>query len=221
VNAKSVSHSQKAVASVKPMRADAQRNREMLLTTARELFSAGQIHLRMEDIAKRAGVGIGTLYRHFETREALIEAVYRQEIESLRVSGPALLGEMSASEALATFLYRLVDRVADNRGLATALNAVLTPDSTASTEGSRQLLETITLLLNAGVDEKSLRADVAPTSILVVICGLCAAQGHFGWKRQAQDVVSLLLDGLRFGIVNREGHQHSRTVVNSSEGDLG
>jgi AcrR family transcriptional regulator len=202
VNAKSATQAQKALPAIKPLRADAQRNCELLLTTARELFSAGQVHLRMADIAKRAGVGIGTLYRHFETREALIEAVYRQEIEVLCASGSALLTQMPASEALATFLNRLVDYAAQNRGLATALNAGLALDSTASTEGSRQLLEAITLLLHAGVNEKSFRADVAPTSILIVIGGLCAAQDHPGWRRQAQAVVSLLLDGLRFGVIN-------------------
>jgi AcrR family transcriptional regulator len=210
VNAKSVIHDQEAPAPVKPLRADALRNRELLLTTARELFSAGQVHLRMEDIAKRAGVGIGTLYRHFETREALIEAVYHQEIEALCGSGPALLEKMSASEALAVFLNRLVDHVADNRGLATALNAGLALNIAVSTQGSRQLLEAITLLLNAGVNEKSLRVDVSPISIVVVICGLCAAQAQPGWKQQAQTVVSLLLDGLRFGIADSLEKQNLR-----------
>jgi AcrR family transcriptional regulator len=199
VNTKSNIHDQ-ALPALKPLRADAKRNRELLLTTAREVFLAGQLDLRMEDIAKRAGVGIGTLYRHFETREVLIEAVYRQEIEELFACAPVLLATMSASQAFSAFLNRLVDYVADNRGLATALNAGLTLDSAVSTEGYRQLLEAITLLLHAGMKEKSLRADVAPTSILVVIGGLCAAQDHPGWRQQAQAVVSLLLDGLRFGM---------------------
>jgi AcrR family transcriptional regulator len=215
VNTETTSHDQEAIPALKPLRADARRNCELLLTTARELFSAGQLELRMADIARRAGVGIGTLYRHFETREALIEAVYRQEIEALCASGSALLDTMSASEALGTFLNRLVDYAADNRGLATALNAGLALDSAASTEGSRQLMEAITLLLNAGVNEKSIRSDVAPATILVVIGGLCAAQDHPAWKRQARDVVALVLDGLRFGIVDGEGNQTSRTVANS------
>jgi AcrR family transcriptional regulator len=215
VKTESTIYDQAAPPALKPLRADARRNCELLLTTARELFSAGQLGLRMEDIARRAGVGIGTLYRHFETREALIEAVYRQEIEALCASGPALLDTMSASEALGMFLNRLVDYAADNRGLATALNAGLALDSAASTEGSKQMMEAITLLLNAGVNEKSIRSDVAPATILIVIGALCTAQDHLGWKRQAQAVVALLLDGLRFGIVDGERSQTIQSVANS------
>lgn len=116
---------------------------------------------------------------------------------------PALLGRMPASAALAAFLRQLVEYAADNRGLASALNAGLATDSTASSQVSRLLIEAFTLLRNAGIAEKSLRSNVEPATILIVISGLCAAQDDPGWKQQAQAVVSLLLDGLRCGINSR------------------
>ncbi len=186
--------------SVKPLRADAQRNRQTLLATAREVFSAGELEIRMEDIARKAGVGVGTLYRHFETREALIEAVYQQEIDMLCASAADLLGTMSADEAFSTFLNRLIAHAADNRGLATALIAGMVQNSPAFTRGSGQVMEAVTLLLNAAVNEKRFRADIEPTTVLIVVGALCSAQNDPSWQQRAQAVVALLLDGLRFGL---------------------
>lgn len=184
----------------RPLRADARRNREVLLLTARTLFAEGQGELRLDEVARRAGVGIGTLYRHFESREALIEAVYRQEIERLCASADTLLTAQPADKALAAFLSHLIDYAADNRGLATALSAGLRGSPAAeahSLSGPDPLLQALTRLLSAGALQNCLRANVDPVTVMVVIGSLCAAQDHPGWKTQAQAVVLLLLDGLR------------------------
>jgi AcrR family transcriptional regulator len=185
----------------KPLRADAKRNRKLLLDTARTLLSEGQLELRMEEVARRAGVGIGTLYRHFETRNALLEAVYQQEIEMLCASATDLLTAMPADEALAAFLNQLVEYAVDNRGLATTLSAGLGPvPSAESLAGPRRLTEAITLLLNAAVTEGRVRADIEPTTVLIVVGSLCTALEHPGWQQQVRAVVGLLLDGLRCGV---------------------
>ncbi|OLV18879.1 TetR/AcrR family transcriptional regulator [Deinococcus marmoris] len=184
----------------KALRADARRNRELLLVTARTLFAEGQGELRLDEVARRAGVGTGTLYRHFESREALIEAVYRQEIERLCASADALLTTKPADQALAAFLGHLVDYAADNRGLATALSTSLSGSPSTEAHSLSEpgpLLQALTRLLEAGALQKCLRADVDPVTVMVVMGSLCAAQDHPGWKPQAQAVVSLLLDGLR------------------------
>lgn len=187
----------------RPLRADARRNRELLMATARAMFAEGQSELRLEEVARRAGVGIGTLYRHFQTRQALIEAIYRQELEGLCAWTDDLLARLPADEALAAFLNRLIDYAADNRGLATVLSSGLSdvPSAEALAQsGAGQLMQALTRLLRAGVEGGRLRADVDPATVMLVTGSLCAAHDHPGWKAQAQAVVRLLLDGLRTGL---------------------
>jgi AcrR family transcriptional regulator len=192
------------LALTKPLRADAKRNRALLLDTARIILSEGQLELRMEEVARRAGVGIGTLYRHFETREALLGAVYQQEIETLCASASDLLATMPADKALAAFLKELVEYAVDNRGLATTLRAGLGPAPSAeSLGGPKRLMEAVTLLLNAAVTQERVRADIEPTTVLLMIGSLCNVLEHPGWQQQAQAVVGLLLDGLRCGVKPR------------------
>ncbi|WP_293911584.1 TetR/AcrR family transcriptional regulator [Deinococcus sp.] len=182
----------------KPLRADARRNRERLLATARELFLGGKLDFPLEDIARRSGVGVGTIYRHFETREALIEAVYQQEIGTLCACADELLGRLSADDALAAFLGQMIDYAANNRGLAAALCSI--PDAPAFTAGPRLLMEAVSRLMRLAVAERRLRADVEPGTVLTVITSLCRVNDDPGWKAQAHAVVALLLDGLRLGV---------------------
>ncbi|WP_044244100.1 TetR/AcrR family transcriptional regulator [Chondromyces apiculatus] len=184
----------------KPLRADARRNRDALLATARDAFVAGELDVRIEEIARRAGVGVGTLYRHFETREAMIEAVYRQEIDRLCGSAAELLDALPADEALEAFLRRLVDHIAMNLGLAAALTAVMGSASPAFAHGSQKLLEALGLLMNAAAALGRIRADVAPKTVLMALGGVCAAHGQPGWEEGARAVIALLIDGLRFGV---------------------
>ena len=200
MSAKPVSDEPQDTVPDKPLRSDARRNREVLLATARDVFSAGDLDIHMKDIAKRAGVGVGTLYRHFDTREALIEAVYRQEVETLCEGAPKLLETLPADQALAAFLHRLVGYAVENKGLGTVLTGMMASDSPAFVQGQQQLSGAVTLLLNAGVSEKSLRADIEPETVLMMIGGICATYNQPGWEDQAQAMVALLLDGLKFGV---------------------
>lgn len=183
----------------RPLRRDAQRNRDHLIATAREVFSAGELNLRMEDLARRAGVGVGTLYRHFETREALIEAVYRQEIETLCASAVRLLDTLPADQALSAFLNHLIQHVVSNQGLASALGSALggPPSGAEQQTGPETLLDALTLLMRAGAAAGLLRADVAPQTVLLVLGGLCLTLGQPHWEQQARAVVALMLDGLK------------------------
>lgn len=186
---------------VKPLRADAQRNRDALLASARAAFNAGELELRIEEIARRASVGVGTLYRHFDTRDDLIEAVYRQEVAALCASAGELLRTLPAGRALHTFLRQIVSHASENRGLATALTAVMTSSSPAYAHGNQQLLTTLVVLMDAAATAGQIRTDVTPSTLLMAMSGICGAHNQPGWDEQAWEVVELLMNGLRFGVV--------------------
>src|SRR6476619_663711 len=109
----------------RPLRADAQRNRDLLLSAAVEAFSECGLEATLDAIAKKAGVGIGTLYRHFPTREALVEAAYRTELDKLCDAAPTLLAQLSPERALRAWMDRFVDYMTAKRGMAEALKAVI------------------------------------------------------------------------------------------------
>ncbi len=180
------------------MRADAQRNRDALLAAAREAFVGGELDIRIEEIARRAGVGVGTLYRHFETREAILQAVYRQEVDLIFGSASKLLATHPPDQALALYLHRIVDHVAKNPGLATALEVVLSSPG-GGDFGDQKLLESLGMLMRAAAAEGTLRDDVTPETMLAALGSLCASHLRPGWKESTRAVIDLLIDGLRLG----------------------
>lgn len=177
----------------KPLRADAQRNRDALVAKAREVFAAGEFDLRFDDFARRAGVGVGTLYRHFPTREALVEAVYRDEIEAICGRARELAATLPPNEALAAFLRGLVAYLGAHLGLAHSLATGLATREGAMLEGGRALREAVTLLMAAA----DVREDVGPEAVMMALNGICASYDQPHWEPQAQGVVTLILDGLR------------------------
>ncbi|WP_439658525.1 TetR/AcrR family transcriptional regulator [Lentzea sp. HUAS TT2] len=182
----------------RPLRADAQRKRDALLATAREVFdSGGFFDLRFDDFARLAGVGTGTLYRHFPTREALAEAVYHGEIAAMCDRIRRLRAEMPAAEALATFLRGMVDHMKAHEGLARTLSTLMATRSDALAEGSRALEDAVTDLVAAAVREGTVRADVDAGAVMMVLHGIGAAHNRPGWRAEADDVITLVLDGLR------------------------
>jgi AcrR family transcriptional regulator len=182
----------------KPLRADAQRKRDALLAKAREVFDAGGFFdLRFDDFARLAGVGTGTLYRHFPTREALAEAVYHGEVAALCDRARRLQATLPAAEALATFLRDMVDHIAAHQGLARTLATLMTTRSGALTEGSRELEQAVIDLVAAAVEEGTVRDDVDAGAVMMALHGIGAAHDRPGWRTEADGVITLVLDGLR------------------------
>jgi AcrR family transcriptional regulator len=182
----------------KPLRADAQRKREALLATAREVFDAGDFFdLRFDDFARLAGVGTGTLYRHFPTREALAEAVYHEEIATLCDRARRLQATLPAEEALASFLRGMVEHIDAHQGLARTLATLMADRSGVLAEGSRALEQAVTDLVAAAAKDGAARDDVGAGAVMMALHGIGAAHDRPDWRAEADDVITLVLDGLR------------------------
>ncbi|MDP9847241.1 TetR/AcrR family transcriptional regulator [Streptosporangium lutulentum] len=182
----------------RPLRADAQRNRDRLLDTAVRAFSQDGPDVTLDAIAKDAGVGIGTLYRHFPTREALIEAVYRNELTRLCDAATELLRTMRPDEATRTWMDRFVDYMTTKRGMADALRAVIASGGNPYAESLERLVAAITTLLQAGAAAGTVRPDVEPVDVLVSMNGVSLAAGAPEQRDQARRLLDLLMDGLRY-----------------------
>jgi AcrR family transcriptional regulator len=183
----------------RPLRADAQRNRARLLDAAVRAFSRDdEPEVTMEAIAQDAGVGIGTLYRHFPTREALVEAAYRNELARLCDAVPGLLGALPPDQATRTWMDLFVDYMTTKRGMAGALRAVIAAGGNPYAHSRDALLTAIGLLLAAAVAAGTLRADVAPADVLASLSGVSLAAGAPDQRDQASRLLDLLMDGLRY-----------------------
>ncbi|MEZ0366568.1 TetR/AcrR family transcriptional regulator [Mycobacterium sp. pUA109] len=178
-------------------RADARRNRERLIAAAVTAFSSGQDNVALEAIARAAGVGIGTLYRHFPSREALVEAVYRRELARLCDGADDLVAELAPDRALRTWMGRYVEFVATKRGMAEALRAVIAAGAIAAVQTRERLNAAIQTLLDAGAAAGSLRADVAADDVTASLVGVVLAAGAPDQREQANRMLDLLVDGLR------------------------
>jgi AcrR family transcriptional regulator len=191
-----------AVDAERPMRKDAQRNRDLLLTVASAVFAAHGVEYPLEDIAREAGVGIGTLYRHFPTRSALIEAVYRREVAQLCDSVDELLASMPAGEALEAWMYNFVAYIAAKRGLSAALRDMMAaePDLFAVTRAN--IREAATKVLAAAVEAGAIRPVIDADDLVRAMGAICMATDDAGYSDRARTLVSLLLDGMRAGAPN-------------------
>ncbi|MFF4875931.1 TetR/AcrR family transcriptional regulator [Micromonospora sp. NPDC000668] len=178
----------------RPLRADALRNRERLLEAAVQAFSRPGPEVTLDAIAREAGVGIGTLYRHFPTREALVEAAYRNELGKLCEAVPELLDRLPPDRALRHWMSRFIDYLATKRGMADALRLVIAAGANPYAQSRDRLLEALGRLLAAGVAAGSVRADVETGDVLVSLSGISLAAGE---RAQADRLLDLLMDGLR------------------------
>ncbi|ANY06743.1 TetR/AcrR family transcriptional regulator [Pseudonocardia sp. HH130630-07] len=182
----------------RPLRADARRNREAIVAAAREVFDAGRFFdVRFDDLAGLAGVGTGTLYRNFPTREALAEAVYHSEITTLSDRARHLRATRTASEALTVFLRDMIDHIDAHQGLARTLATLMSAGTGDITASGHELENAVAELVAAGVAEGSLRDDVGTGAVMMALHGIGAAHARPGWRAEADGVVTLLLDGLR------------------------
>jgi AcrR family transcriptional regulator len=183
----------------RPLRADAQRNREKLLEVAVVAFAEHGIEASLEDIARKSGVGIGTLYRHFPTRDCLMEAVYRHQVELLCDAATELLASHEPDEALTIWMERFVAYVATKRGMAMALKAVIGKDSELFAYVHGRIRGAVSMLLTAAAQSGAIRSDVEAPDLLKALSGICLVSDQPDWQDQARRLVSLLHDGLRYG----------------------
>jgi AcrR family transcriptional regulator len=179
------------------VRADAQRNRENLLAAARRAFTAGVADVALETIARDAGVGIGTLYRHFPTREALVEAVYRAERDRLCDSADELLATHRPDDALRAWMDRFADYVALKRDMADTLRMIIASGAVTSSEAREQLSTAAAKLLGAGAGAGTIRDDVRPEDVVVSLVGIFLICGDPEQRDQANRLLDLLMAGLR------------------------
>ena len=187
----------RATAAARPLRADAQRNRDALLEAASAAFTEKGVDTSLEDVAKRAGVGIGTLYRHFPTRDALIEAAYRRGVEQLCDAAEELRATHEGDEALELWMQRFVRYVATKRGLAGALKLGDGDHAELFAYVHDRIETAVARLLDAACATERVRSDVDPILIMRALSGICLVGDSA--EQQVRQLITLLMDGLRFG----------------------
>lgn len=180
------------------VRADAQRNTDALLEAALAVFATSGVDAPVREIAVKAGVGIGTVYRHFPQRSDLIAAVFCHEVDACADAAPVLAAKHGPGEALARWMQRYADFVATKRGLATALHSGDPAFDTLPVYFEKRLLPALRTLLDAATVAGEVRADIEPWDILRAVGSLCMS-AHDGGSAYARRMVALLVDGLRYG----------------------
>jgi AcrR family transcriptional regulator len=178
-------------------RTDAQLNRERILGVAKDAFARSGPNASLDDIAKEAGVGAGTLYRHFPTRDALIEAVYRTEVEKLAAAEPRFAAAMSPIEALRAWMLLFIDYIATKQIIAPALNAYV-GGSSKLYEGSRvQIQGAIDALVKRAIKSGDIRKDLEPFDLLRALIGVSNVASGPDWRQSARRLVDILITGSR------------------------
>jgi AcrR family transcriptional regulator len=181
-------------ASKRRLRADAARNRERLLEAARAVFARGGPEASFEAVARAAGVGAGTLYRHFPTREALFQAVYQREADELvelagRLDEPPLA-------ALRTWLRAAVRMIATKKGMVAALAPALDPSSPFAADTSARVRASLAALMARAVAAGELRADVTAEDAMRAVIGFCYTREQAGWQDAVVRLLDVFVDGL-------------------------
>jgi AcrR family transcriptional regulator len=202
---------QSAIEKRKP-RADAIRNRERVLEAAKAVFSQGGLEASLEAVARRAGVGIGTLYRHFPTREALYEAVYRREVEQLVELAKHLESKIASVEALRLWLQAGVEFMATKKGMAAALAMAAHGSSELVAYSLDRLTWAVGQLLQRAAAGGEIRADIDPEDLLRALVGMCYAHDRPGWQAKVLRLVDVFIDGLRRRPDKRRDRQARETL---------
>ena len=187
----------------KPLRADAQRNRDKILDAAADLFAQAGTDIALETIAAHAGVGIATLYRNFATRDALVEASYRNEVAQITAAAGDLLAEHPPDMALELWMERYVDYAATKRGMSDALRAIIESGNDIYADTRGQLQDAFATLLQAGVDAGLMRADIDADDVFRATGSIFLLPQQDGWREQATRLLRLVVDGLRYGAAQR------------------
>jgi AcrR family transcriptional regulator len=178
-------------------RADARRNRQRLIGAAARAFATGEQNVTLEAIARASGVGIGTLYRHFPTREALVEAVYHDQVEGLHRGAEDLLAEHCAAGALRLWMDLFADWVATKHGMIDTLRTMISSGDIALAQTRGEIIAITGALLEAGTAAGAVRGDVEAEDVVASLAGILAVAGAAGQRDQAGRLFDLLMDGLR------------------------
>jgi AcrR family transcriptional regulator len=182
------------------VRADAQRNIDALIAAAKVVFAASGVDAPLTDIAAQAGVGVGTAYRHFSQRSDLVTAVFRQEVDACAQAAPALAAEYGPGEALTRWIDRYTGFIATKHGLAAALHSGDPAFAALPAYFLAHLGPALSTLLAAAAGAGEIRGDIAAEDLLLTVARICAPAGVLE-SGQAQRMVALLLDGLRYRAV--------------------
>jgi len=178
-------------------RADAQRNRERILEVAKDAFTRSGANVSLDDVARQAGIGPGTLYRHFPTREALLEAVYRTEVEKLAAAERRFAAEMSPVDALRAWMLLFVDYIAAKQIIAPALNTLIADPSKLFESSSAQIKGAIQALVDKAIQSGDIRPDLAPLDLLRALVGVSNVAFGPDWAQSARRLVEILILGSR------------------------
>jgi AcrR family transcriptional regulator len=178
-------------------RADATRNRDQLLAVATRMFVSADAEPSLRAIAREAGVGIATLYRHFPTRESLVDAVYRDQVARLTTGARELLGELPPAAAMRRWMDLFGDWIATKNGMLDTLLAMIEAGEIAHAETRTELLAAITTILDAGHSAGDLRSDVPADDIASALIGIFTVAPRPGHEAKAGRLLNLLMDGLR------------------------
>lgn len=180
-------------------RSDALQNRERLLEVAAQVFAEQGLDTAPAAIAKQAGVGVGTLYRHFPTREALIEAAYRRQLTRVCEKVADLLARHPAAEATRAWMEDFVDYATAKIGMSEALNAVIASGADPYADSRALLIDAVSTLLEAGAKDGTLRTDITPDDVLLFMGGIAQTTGQYSTREQTRRLIDLLMDALTKG----------------------
>ncbi len=178
-------------------RADAQRNRERILKVAKLAFTRTGADINLDDVAKQSGVGPGTLYRHFPTRGALLEAVYRTEVARLAAAQQDFSRTMAPVEALRAWMLLFVDYIATKQLIAAALNTLIEGPSKLFESSGTQITGAIHSLVNRAIESGDIRPDLDPLDLLRALVGVSNVSSVPDWPESARRLVQILIAGSR------------------------
>ncbi|MBV8793990.1 MAG: TetR/AcrR family transcriptional regulator [Hyphomicrobiales bacterium] len=187
----------KAPTAARKPRADAQRNRDSLLEAAKAAFAEAGPEASLDEIARRASVGIGTLYRHFPTRDAVVEAVYRREVQQLADAAPRLIESLAPAEALRAWMRLFIDYIAAKRVIAPALKSLVGGGSSLYADSSARINEAMALLVERAREGGDIRPDADSADLLRALIGFAYVNSAPDWEASARRLIDLLIDGLR------------------------
>jgi AcrR family transcriptional regulator len=179
------------------LRKDAQRNRERILEVAKEAFTRSGANASLDDMARQAGVGPGTLYRHFPSREALLEAVYRSEMEKLAAAKEKFAQELPPVEALRAWLLLFVDYIAAKHLIAPALNALVGDPKKLFEASYARIWDAIRALVKRAIKSGDIRKDLDPVDLLRALIGVANVATSPDWQQSARRLVDILIAGSR------------------------